>query len=209
MIFYPFVRALVAVLCRVLFRVRVVGADRLPQQGAYVLAPSHRSLMDIFVLAAVTRRCPRFMAKIELFRIPVLGRVMGAFGAFPVARGAADRAAIRAGAEVLEEGEPLVIYPEGTRQNGPKITELHHGAAYLALRARVPIVPVGIGGSEEILPGGSWVPSFSRVAIVVGEPIPARSGDGPVKRSEMAETTARLRVELQQAFDAANRLAGT
>lgn len=147
------------------------------------------------------------MAKIELFRIPVLGRAIRALGAFPVDRGAADRAALRAGAAVLAEGEPLVVYPEGTRQNGSEITELHHGAAYLALRARAPIVPVGIGGSEEILPGGSWVPDFSRVAVVVGEPIPARSAEGPVRRSETTETTDLLHGELQQVFDAANRLA--
>ncbi len=208
MILYPFVRVVVAALCRVLFRVRVAGADRVPREGACVLAPSHRSLMDIFVLSVVTRRRLRFMAKVELFRIPVLGRLIRALGAFPVDRSAADRAALRAGAEVLADGEVLVVYPEGTRQNGPTITELRHGAAYLALRARAPIVPIGIGGSEEILPGGSWVPSFSRVAIVVGEPIPGRSATGPVKRSETTETSARLRVELQAVFDAANRLAG-
>ncbi|MEZ5169697.1 MAG: lysophospholipid acyltransferase family protein [Acidimicrobiia bacterium] len=204
---YAVVRAILDALCRFAFRVRVSGADRLPTTGAYVLAPSHRSIIDILVCSTLTRRRLRFMAKVELFRVPVLGTFLGLMGSFPVERGAADRHAIRAGADVLAGGEVLVVYPEGTRAYGPEIVELQRGAAYLAVKAGVPVVPVGIGGTENILPSGAKIPKLHQVAIVVGEPIPSPTNDGTARRDDIREVTDRLRVELQQVFETACRLA--
>ncbi|MCZ7531023.1 MAG: 1-acyl-sn-glycerol-3-phosphate acyltransferase [Acidimicrobiia bacterium] len=204
---YRFVRAALATLCRLAFRVRISGADRLPATGPYVLAPSHRSIIDIFVCSTLTRRRLRFMAKVELFRVPVLGPFLGLMGSFPVERGATDRSAIEAGAQVLAEGEVLVIYPEGTRSNGAHITDLHRGAAYLAIKAGAPVVPVGIGGTESILPSGSRIPKLHEVAIVVGDPIPSPTDDGTARRTDVRAVTDAIRSELQAAFDIANTLA--
>lgn len=204
---YAVVRAILATLCRWAFRVRVSGADRLPASGAYVLAPSHRSIMDILVCSTLTTRRLRFMAKVELFRVPVLGSFLGLMGSFPVERGAADRKAIRAGADVLAEGEVLVVYPEGTRSHGPQIVELQRGAAYLAVKAGAPIVPVGIGGTENILPSGAKIPKLHQVAIVVGDPIPSPTNDGTARRDDIRAVTDQLHTDLQQVFDTACRLA--
>jgi 1-acyl-sn-glycerol-3-phosphate acyltransferase len=207
MALYTVVRWIVAGGTRVLWRVRVRGLEHIPD-GGFVLAPSHRSMMDIPLIGWVTPRRIRYMGKAPLFRIPVLGRLFRVLGGFPVERDGTDRKALRESMAMLEAGEPLLVYPEGTRQNGPKIQPLEPGAAYLALRTGVPIVPVGIAGSEEILRDHSAkMPRFGRVAVVVGAPLepPTRTG-GVVPRAQVDALTALLADELQRLLDEAYRV---
>ena len=172
MLFYRIVWWIVAKGSGIVFRVRMRGQERLPASGGYVLAPSHRSMMDIPFLALVTKDRGRFMGKAEAFAVPVLGSIFRALGGFPVARDGTDRKAVRDSMTMLQSGERLAVFPEGTRQHGEKIQPLQPGAAYLALRADVPIVPIGIAGSEQIMrTSGRRLPRFDRVAIVVGEPV--------------------------------------
>ncbi|MGH8973768.1 MAG: lysophospholipid acyltransferase family protein [Acidimicrobiia bacterium] len=201
------VRGLVEVVCRALWRPRILHRERLPERGSYILAPSHRSNLDTPFVAVLTRRRLRFMGKAELFRRPGPARFFYALGGFPVDRAVTDRSAIRNAVAALEGGEPLVVFPEGTRRHGPVIEDLHDGVAYVAARCRVPIVPVGIGGSEEILARGRKLPRLKRVVLVVGEPLDPPSSDGPVRRSAVAALTERLRGELQQVFDEAQAVA--
>ena len=189
MILWRLVRAVVLTLCRVLFRVRLVGRDRVPPDGAYILAPSHRSILDVPFSAFATRRRVCFLAKQELFSSRLGALLFPPLGGIPVERGTTDRAALRAADEVLGAGEPLAIFPEGTRRRGPELGALFHGAAYLALRRRVPIVPVGIGGSEEILPSGHVVPRPHRVVVVVGEPVEPPAGATARRRSDVTALT--------------------
>jgi 1-acyl-sn-glycerol-3-phosphate acyltransferase len=208
MLFYRVVHVFVARGSALVFRARIRGRERLPRSGGYVLAPSHRSMMDIPFLAVVTPRRVRFMGKVQVFKIPVVGTVFRWLGGFPVQRDGTDRKAVRDSIEILQGGEPLVIYPEGTRQHGGVIQPLQPGAAYLAIRAGVPVVPVGIAGSEEIFRShGTKRPHFGRVGIVVGEPIhpPVRS-TGVVKRDVVNDMTDTLAKELQQVFDEAYAL---
>jgi 1-acyl-sn-glycerol-3-phosphate acyltransferase len=208
MLFYRVVHLLVARGAALVFRARIRGREHLPRDGGYVLAPSHRSMMDIPFLAVVTPRRVRFMGKVQVFKIPVVGTVFRWLGGFPVQRDGTDRKAVRDSIEILQAGEPLVIYPEGTRQHGAAIQPLQPGAAYLAIRAGVPVVPVGIAGSEEIFRShGTKRPHFGRVGIVVGEPIqpPARS-TGVVKRDVVNDMTDTLAKELQQVLDEAYAL---
>ena len=208
MLFYRVMRWILTSGSRVLWRVRVVGADRVPRAGGFVLAPSHRSMMDIPLSAIVTARRIRFMGKVSLFRIPVLGTLFTWLGGFPVARDGTDRKAVRDSVTMLEAGEVLCVFPEGTRQNGPKIQPLQPGAAYLALRSGVPILPIAIAGSEEILRDhSSRAPHFGRVVITVGEPIvPEARASGVVARDKVDALTQRLSDTLQalldQAYDA-------
>jgi len=208
-IFYRSVRAIVLTPFKLIFRVKVVGREHVPRRGAYIVAPSHRSIFDIPSTAFITRRRIRVMAKRELFNTRFGRWLFTKLGAIEVEREGTDRAALRASHAALEAGEPLAVFPEGTRRTGPVVEGLYDGVAYLALKAGVPIVPVGIGGTEEILPSGKVVPRVHKVAVVVGPPIVARPGEGVRRRSEMASVTNDLQARLQSCFTEAQRLAGS
>ena len=208
---YWFTRNLVAAVCKLLWRIKVVHPERVPAAGACVLAPSHRSYLDTPFLACVTRRRIRFMGKAELWKYGWSAKFFSALGGFPVDRAGADRAALRAAQAALEGGEPLGMFPEGTRRSGPVVEDLHHGVAFLAARLGVPIVPIGIGGSETILARGRRIPRFNRVVVIVGEPIhpPERPSGASVRRGDVAALTEELRVAVQRLFDEAEAAAVT
>lgn len=209
-IFYAVMRSIVVGVSVGYTRTRVVGKHNIPRSGAFLLAPIHRSNIDTPLAAAVTRRRMRFMGKDSLWKFRPIGWVVSALGAFPVTRGTADREALRRCIAVLEGGEPLVLFPEGTRQSGPVVMPLFDGAAYVAVKAGVPIIPVGIGGSEAVMPKGSKMIHPRKCVVVVGEPISVdRDEEGRVPRSAVKDLTGALSEELQRLFDEAQRLAGT
>ena len=205
LLLYAFVRGVVAGFCRLFWRLRIDGAEHVPATGAYVVAPVHRSNIDTLVVAAITRRRLRYMGKASLWKVKPAGRLFSALGALPVNRGTADREALRRCIEVVQNGEPLVIFPEGTRQSGPTVQPLFEGAAYVASRAGIPVIPVGIGGSEGAMPKGSKTIRPVRVHIVVGEPLyPAAPGpSGRAPRSSVHQLTEQLAERLQELFDRA------
>ena len=132
-------------------------------------------------------------------------------GGFPVERGTADRTALRAATDVLSLGEPLVMFPEGTRRTGDRVRrdDMLDGPAFVAARAGVPIVPVGLGGTVRALPVGSVVPRPRRVVVVVGDPIPPPAKvQGRVPRRAVRELTDRLYRELSDLYVEARVLAG-
>src|SRR2546421_3044267 len=162
------------------WRLKITGKEHVPADGAFVLAPVHRSFIDFSLTSSITRRRMRYMGKDSLWKVGLFGRFISALGAYPVHRGGADREALRRTVEVLRGGEPVVIFPEGTHQSGAKVENLFEGAAYVASKVGVPIVPVGIGGSEQALRKGHKLPRPVKVTIVVGDPIapppPSESG---------------------------------
>ena len=198
-------------IARSYFRATVKGREHVPETGAFIISPVHRSNLDSPAIALITRRRMRYMGKESLWKRRWSAWYFTAAGGFPVERATADRAALTACLEVLERGEPLVLFPEGTRQSGPVVTEMFDGPAWLASRAQVPILPVGIGGSEKMMGKGAKLPRPSKLAVVVGAPIPppAPGPKGRVPRRAVRDTTVRLRDELQALFDEAQELAGT
>jgi 1-acyl-sn-glycerol-3-phosphate acyltransferase len=204
--FYRFWRTLIVGLARILFRVEVRGRERVPPSGVYIVAPSHRSVLDIPLAASITRRHLRFMAKREIFNGPFWTWVFNELGAVAVDRDGNDRAALKAVEGALREGEPIVIFPEGTRREGPVLGHLASGASYVALKAGVAVVPVGIGGTEEVVVRRHGIPWFSRVTVVVGEPIAVAPVAGTVKRSAITELDTELRSRLQECFDEARAI---
>ena len=203
-------RGLFVVVFKLFGRVRIVGAEKVPATGAFVLAPVHRSNVDFALASLVTKRPMRFMGKDSIWKSKLLGRFVSMLGAFPVHRGTADRDALKACTDIVNGGSPLVMFPEGTRQSGPVVQDLFDGTAYVAAKTRVPIVPVGIGGSEAMMPKGSKFLHRSKLVLVVGDPIPAPdpTEGGRVPRSAVGTLTKRLHAELQDLFDEAQRLAG-
>ena len=207
---YAIVRGIILLVAKLLGRIRVVGAEKVPVEGPFILAPVHRSNVDFALTCVITRRQMRYMGKDSIWKSRLLGRFVSMLGAFPVHRGTADRDALRACTDIVEGGNPLVMFPEGTRMTGPVVEELFDGTAYVAAKAGVPIVPLGIGGSESMMPKGAKLPRPTKLVLVVGDPIPApeRTDAGRVPRSAVGELTKRLHGELQDLFDEAQVLAG-
>jgi 1-acyl-sn-glycerol-3-phosphate acyltransferase len=205
LIFYRVVRAVVAGFCRVFWRLTVSGREHLPADGAYIVAPVHRSNVDTPLVAVISRRRLRFMGKDTLWSKSWSAWLFSSLGGFPVHRGTVDREALRRCIAVLEGGEPLVIFPEGTRREGPVVEELFDGAAYLATRTGLPIVPVGIGGSEAAMPRGAKGLRPVKIHIVIGAPLqPEAVGEsGRTSRRAVHELTTSLHKELQRLFDEA------
>ena len=207
---YAIVRGLVYTVAKLLGRVTVIGEEKIPSEGAYILAPVHRSNVDFALTAIVTQRPMRYMGKDSIWKSKPLGRFVSMLGAFPVHRGTADRESLRTCLEVIENGEPLVMFPEGTRRSGDAVEDLFDGTAYVAARAGVPLVPVGIGGSDLAMSVGAKFIKPRKIVLVVGPPIhpPTGDGTGRVKRRVVRDMTAQLQSELQGLYDEARRLAG-
>jgi len=203
-IFYRLIRSIVLLFSRAYLRLKVYGSENIPVDGAFIVAPIHRSNVDTPLASAITKRRLRFMGKDSLWKNKQIGAILSALGGFPVTRGSADLEALRRCLDVLSQGEPLVMFPEGTRQSGPLIHPLFDGAAYLAIKAQVPIVPVGFGGTEGVMPKGSKMIYPKRCSIVVGAPIfPPSTSTGRLPRSATSDLTAQLSQALQQVFDLA------
>ncbi len=206
---YSLVRNLLFILSKLWFRVSVSGREHLPRSGPYIIAPVHRSNIDTPLSAFVTRRRVRFMGKDSLWKQKQVGAFLSLLGGFPVSRGTADLEALKRCVSVLDAGEPLVMFPEGTRQSGPKLHPLFEGPAYVALKRGVPIVPVGIGGSERVMRKGSKMIWPHKCHVTIGEAISVEhGGTGRVDRERMTQITAELAARLQVVFDDARRRAG-
>lgn len=207
---YRSLRGLARGLAHLYWRIEIDGSHNVPATGPVILAPVHRSNVDFLVATLVTRRKVFYMAKDTLWRSAPFGRFLESAGAFPVHRDGTDRLAVERSQAVLDRGDVLILFPEGTRRSGPVVEELHEGAAFLAARTGAVLVPIGIGGTAEVMPKGSKMVRPVKVHVVVGAPLaaPARSARGRVPRHQVHELTERLRAELQRLYDLAQSRAG-
>jgi 1-acyl-sn-glycerol-3-phosphate acyltransferase len=172
---YGAVRAFVAPILRLVWRLEVVGAENIPAGPAIVVA-NHDSLSDPLFLGAALERPLHFLAKRELWANRVVGRLLDGLGGIPVERRRGDLTAVAALARVLERGDAVAIFPQGTVLGGDE-RPWQRGAARLALTTGAPLVPVAIVGAADALRPGTRLPRRARVRVVVGEPIavaPAR-----------------------------------
>ncbi len=199
-LFYRAVAGVLRVVSYLLFRPRVSGSSTIPEEGALLIAPTHRSNLDFAFSLFLCRRKIFFMAKQSLFDVPVLGRALVALGAFPVTRGAADRDAMKAAEEVLRAGHALLMFPEGTRSEGPDILPLHDGAMFIAARAGARVVPVGIAGSDIALAPGAKMVRPHRVDIVIGAPLEPPAGEPRPSRALVSAATKELQSALNEVF---------
>lgn len=200
------IRLMLEIWCRVFWRMEVVGRDRLPGSGQFVLSPVHRSFIDFAVTGAAIPRRMRFMGKDDLWDVKPLGWLLDQMGAFPVHRERVDRPALRNCEEALHLGDPVVMFPEGRRESGPLVHELHDGPAWLACRHRIPVVPVALGRTDKALPLGAKFPRPVKIRVVIGEPLyPDVPMNGRVPRGAVAALTAELRTDIQRLYDVANR----
>lgn len=188
------------------YRLRLQGWENVPEGGA-ILAGNHQSYLDPALLWCATPRPTHFVAKEELWGQAWLGYLLDHFWAFPVKRGAADRDMISTATGLLGRGELLGMFPEGTRNrdaDSDGLGEAHGGVAFLALRAGVPVVPVGIAGTEHALPPGAKLPRFVPVTMVLGEPVCPDDFEG-TRKEKVAAMTAEIMSRIAQMRDLARK----
>ncbi len=171
MTFYRVCRWIVRQIARSVFGVTVHGAHHVPAHGPAILAVNHVSALDPFVVGSALRRPLWFMAKEELFRPRALGAVFRGLHAFPVRRDRADLSTIKRTLTLLREGQAVMMFPEGTRQDGVTFGPVRPGVAVLAARAGVPVVPAYHEGIGRILPRGAGWPRRHPVTVCFGPPI--------------------------------------
>ncbi|MFT5204528.1 MAG: 1-acyl-sn-glycerol-3-phosphate acyltransferase [Candidatus Aldehydirespiratoraceae bacterium] len=200
--FYRSIRFLIRALLYRWVRVEVQGAEHLAHEGPVIVAPVHRSNLDAPLVASAGPRQMRALAKQSLFGNPATAWLCASLGAIPVRRGEADREAMRSARTILDAGEMMIIFPEGTRQSGPDVAGVFDGVAYLASKTGAVIVPVGIAGTESALPSGAKFIHRSRTSIVVGPPIAAPAGR--MSRPALTAFSEDVGARLQEALDQAN-----
>lgn len=203
-VFWP-LAAIVVPLMGVIAKVKITGAEKLPREGAFVLAPNHYSEFDPLIVAvAVWRigRAPRFMAKESLFRVPVLGWFLRRTGMIPVARASSASSAkqtMKQSAELVEHGRGVIVYPEGTLTRDPELWPMRgkSGAVRLALADGIPLIPMAQWGTQAIMgryqKGLSLWPLRKPVRVLIGDPVDVSDLRGRAgEQAALNEATTRL-----------------
>ncbi|GIV11149.1 MAG: 1-acyl-sn-glycerol-3-phosphate acyltransferase [Fimbriimonadales bacterium] len=169
--FYRAGWVLVRCFARLVWRLEVVGAERVPLTGKLVVAPNHMSLLDPPLIGCACPRELRFIAKAELFRYGLFSQLIRRLGAFPVERGTADVSAIKTALQFLHEDRAVIIFIEGTRGDGSHLLPPTPGVTLLARQSGAPVIPTAIVGSHQAWPKSSRLPRRARVKVAFGEPI--------------------------------------
>tara|TARA_Y100001968_G_C19326728_1_gene702149 strand:- start:430 stop:1122 length:693 start_codon:yes stop_codon:yes gene_type:complete len=183
---------------RLLFRGQTTGVSNVPKSGGVVVVSNHGSHLDPPILGHALGRPVAFMAKSELFRVPILSFIISACGAYPVNRGAGDREAFRTASNRLIEGFATGVFLDGTRQENGRVNEPKAGAAFLAARTGCPILPVAIINSHRAFPKGSFLPRLVSIHLKVGKLIEPPSTR---KREDLASTTKEIQLTINSMLD--------
>lgn len=184
-LYHLFKWSVVAPLFHTYLHGRIVDAQTVPQRGALIIVSNHASYLDPPLLSNAVRRPVAFMAKAELFKIPILKALIRLYGAYPVQRGTRDRSAIRAAHQALKQGWSVGIFLTGTRTTNGRIDDPKLGAALIAAQAQVPLLPVCLWGTEKILSRGP-IPWPVPVTVRIGQLIPPPASNA---RQELAAVT--------------------
>ena len=186
--FYWIIRFLILVAARVVYRMKVSGAENIPKEGSFILCSNHIHSYDPAMLAISMNRQMRFMAKKELFKWRLKGAFFRSVGAFPVDREAADMTSYRNAMGALKSGMGLLIFSQGTRMHTLNIKNVKGGVALFAVKSKAPIIPAGISGS--------YLP-FSVLDIRFGQAINLEGYDGRLKTDQIDEIMGKVMSEVE------------
>lgn len=187
---YTFGKALVKTALTPLYRFEIVGTEKFPEQGGILLCSNHIHALDPPVVGMTSPRTVHFMAKEELFKVPVLGKLLPQVNAFPVKRGMSDREALRSALRILKNGDVVGLFPEGTRSTDGVLKKGLSGAGFFALRGNADVMPCAIIGPYK---------PFRKVKVVYGDPVlmePFRE-----RKASAEEVTAVIMASIQQLLD--------
>lgn len=194
-LFVPVFRVLMGTLCQI----RVIGLENVPAYGPYFIVINHIDTLDAPLVVVFWPHHPEGLTASENFPSPFVGTLMRMYGAIPLKRTEYDREALEKGLSVLRSGSPLIVAPEGTRRRQPGMQTAKPGIGYLALKANVPIVPVGITGTE------TWLPSWKkfmrpRLQMTIGQPfsLPTEEMSPGNRREKIVEYTTLIMKHIAQ-----------
>ena len=199
---YAILKPIALLVMRVLFRLEGRGMEHVPTTGPVLLVANHSSFLDPPLVGGVAPRQLSFMAKAELFKVPLFGGLIRRLNARPVRREGADAAALRTALRILQDGGVLLMFPEGTRGPEGTLREPKPGAAMLAVMSGAPVVPVFVQGSGRAWPRGQTLPRPAKVTVTFGHPqvFERRNADG--RKTDYEEVSRRI-------MAAIGRLAGS
>lgn len=187
---YAFGKALVKTALSPLYRFEVIGAENFPKDGGILLCANHIHALDPPVVGMTAPRTVHFMAKEELFKLPVLGPILPQVNAFPVKRGMSDREALRMALKILKGGDVVGLFPEGTRSTDGVLKKGLSGAGFFALRGNADVVPCAIIGPYKM---------WRKVKVVYGEPL--RMEPFRERKASADEVTEEIMASIQALLD--------
>ena len=189
---YAFLKPIAVFLMRAWFGLRVRGAEHVPASGPALIVSNHQSILDPPVIGGAARRQIYFLAKAELFRIPMFGSLIRALHARPVRREGSDPGALRTAAQLLGEGKALLVFPEGTRSLNGSLGEGKPGVGMLAVTSGAPVVPAYVSGTLEALPKGSVWPRRSQVSVSFGPALHFKPRNGAGRKERYREAALEM-----------------
>jgi len=186
-------KLLVFPIYKFVFRGCLIGRENIPQKDSFIVVSNHGSLLDPPLLGHALGRNISFMAKAELFKVPFLGFIIKACGAYPVKRGIADKNTIKTACKKLSNDNCIGIFIDGTRQKNGRVNKPKQGAALLAFKNQKLLLPVAIVDSHRVMRFKFCIPLFSKIVIKVGKPFqPPQSSS----RDDLNYVTMRLQDEI-------------
>jgi 1-acyl-sn-glycerol-3-phosphate acyltransferase len=191
-VLYRILKPLAVALMRLYFRLEVDGREHVPRAGPVLLVSNHLSVLDPPLIGGASPRELFFLAKEELFRVPVFGGFIRALNARPVKRDGPDSRALKTALRLLEEGRALLVFPEGTRSVEGRLGEGKPGAGMLAVMSEAPVLPVHISGTGRALPPGSAAPRPAKVRVRFGPPLHFKAEADDQRKERYREATREM-----------------
>ena len=190
--------SLVSPLLHTYFRVKIYGAEKVPQSGGLIAVSNHASYFDPPLLSNCVRRPVAFMAKEELFKTPIFKQAIQLYGAYPVKRSTSDRSALRAATGAINSGWVAAIFLQGTRTPNGKITDPKLGAAWIAAKAQVPLLPISLWGTEKAIDKSFPFLKPVPITVRIGDPIAPPTSS---KKAELQAVTDRCAKAINSLHD--------
>jgi 1-acyl-sn-glycerol-3-phosphate acyltransferase len=191
-VLYGILKPIAVALMRGGFRLRVSGREHVPATGPAILVSNHVSVLDPPFIGGAAPRELYFLAKEELFAVPLFGRFIHALNARPVRRDGADGRALKSALKLLGENRAILLFPEGTRGVEGRLGEGKPGAGMLAVLSGAPVVPVCVSGTARALPPGRALPRLARVSVAFGPPLVFKAVGDERRKERYREATEEM-----------------